>query len=319
MLSATMLMGTGGGLGLNAIASSAALPTFLVTLREGFEAALVVGIVCACLQKAQQTQLYRSVQLGILGGILASVLLGAILGGLLQQLAASNALYAPVFKELLEAGLGIFAIAMLSWMLVWMTQQAKSLKAEVEGAIAAALENTNNAAWGVFALIFIAVAREGFETVLFIAAQFQRGWVSPAVGAILGLTSAALMGFALFRFGVKINIRRFFQVMGIFLLLIVGGLVIGALKHLDAAIALSGQIDPQYSVLCFSNRASCLLGPQLWDFSQTLPDKQFPGILLKTLFGYRQTLFLGQAIAYLAFLGWVGSIYFRSLELNTNS
>lgn len=293
--------------------TSAALPAFVVTLREGFEAALVVGIVCACLQKAKQTQLYGWVQLGVLAGVFVSVLLGLLLGRILQQLAVSNALYAPVFKELLEAGFGLFAIAMLSWMLVWMTQQAKSLKAEVEGAIAAALAQNGGAAWGVFALIFIAVAREGFETVLFIAAQFQQGWTFPTLGGLLGLSLAALMGFALFRFGIKINIRLFFQVMGVFLLLIVGGLVVGALKHIDGAIALLAQLDPQYSVLCFSHNASCLLGPQVWDFSQILPDRKLPGILLKTLFGYRQTLFLGQAIAYIAFLGWVGGAYLQSL------
>ncbi|MDY6781193.1 MAG: FTR1 family protein [Cyanobacteriota bacterium] len=292
------------------------LPTFLVALREGFEAALVVGIVCACLQKAQQTRLYRWVQLGVAAGILVSVGVGLLLGGLLERLAASNALYAPAFEELLEAGLGIFAIAMLSWMLVWMTQQAKSLKSEVEGAIAAALKQ-GNAGWGVFALIVIAVAREGLETVVFIAAQLQQGGLFPALGAVLGLSLAALMGFALFRFGIQINIRLFFQVMGIFLLLIVGGLVVGALRHLDGAIALLAQLDPQYSNLCFWGKSACVLGPQVWDLSQTLPDKQFPGILLKTLLGYRQTLFLGQAIAYIAFLGFVGGAYLQSLGATT--
>ncbi|MDY7015526.1 MAG: FTR1 family protein, partial [Cyanobacteriota bacterium] len=196
--------------------------------------------------------------------------------------------------------------------LVWMTQQAKSLKAEVEGAIAAALQQERSG-WGIFALIAIAVAREGLETVAFIAAQFQRGWISPTLGAVSGLGLAALMGFALFRFGIKINIRLFFQVMGVFLLLIVGGLVIGALKHIDTAIALLTQLDPQYSNLCFWGKTACVLGPQVWDLSQTLPDKQFPGILLKTLLGYRQTLFWGQAIAYVAFLGFVGGVYLQSL------
>jgi high-affinity iron transporter len=295
---------------------SSALPTFVVTLREGFEAALVVGIVCACLQKAKQTQLYRWVQLGVLAGVLASVLVGLIFGGVLQQLATSRALYAPVVKEFLEAGFGIFAIAMLSWMLLWMTQQAKSLKAEVEGAIAAALAK-NGAAWGVFALVFIAVLREGFETVLFIAAQFQEGWTLPAAGAVLGLALASLMGFLLFSFGVKINIRLFFQVMGVFLLLIVSGLVIGALKHIDGAIALLAQLKSQYAIFCFAGSASCLLGPQVWDLSGILPDQEFPGVVLKALFGYRQHLFLLQAIAYVAFLAGVGSAYWQSVSGQT--
>ena len=291
---------------------SAALPTFLVTLREGFEAALVVGIVIACLKKAQATELYRWVYLGIGGGIAASVVVGLFLREVLQGLESSNGVYAPVLKESLEGIFGVVAIAMLSWMLIWMTQQAKTVKSEVEGAIGQTLAQ-RNVGRGIFLLVFIAVLREGFETVLFIVAKFQQEWVLSALGAVAGLAGAAILGFLLFRWGVKINIRLFFQVMGIFLMLIVGGLVVGALKHFDAAAALLSQINSQYAALCFSDGASCILGPQVWDASNVLPDRQFPGIILKALFGYRQTLYLGQAIAYVLFLGIVGSAYFQSL------
>jgi high-affinity iron transporter len=296
---------------------SAALPTFVVTLREGFEAALVVGIVLACLKKAQQTQLNLWVYFGVLGGIIASVLMGLLLGGILQGLESSRGIYAPIIKEALEAGFGIVAIAMLSWMLIWMTQQAKSLKSEVEGAIVAALEQNGGAKFGVFILVFIAVLREGLETVLFIVAKFQNGWSLPTIGAVAGLILASLIGLLLFRWGVKINIRLFFQVMGIFLLLIVGGLLIGALKHLDEAIALLSQLNSQYAALCISGGPSCILGFQVWDASGVLSDRQFPGIILKSLFGYRQTLYLGQAVAYILFLGLVGSAYFQSLNNNS--
>jgi high-affinity iron transporter len=292
---------------------SAALPTFVVTLREGFEAALVVGIVLAFLQKAQQTSLYRWVYLGIGGGILASTLVGLFLGGLLQGLESTQGMYTPVVKEFLAGIFTLVAIAMLSWMLIWMTLQAKSVKSEVQGSISNALAENNNARRAIFLLIFMAVLREGFETVLFIIAKFQEGWQLPAIGAISGLTTAAALGFLLFRWGVKINIRQFFQIMGIFLLLIVGGLVVSALKDFDAAIAMLSQLDLGYSNLCFDSGASCILGPQVWDASQVLPDKEFPGIILKSLFGYRQTLYLAQAIAYVGFLVIVGGIYFQSL------
>ncbi|MEM7595398.1 MAG: FTR1 family protein [Cyanobacteria bacterium P01_A01_bin.83] len=292
---------------------TAALPTFFVTLREGFEAALVVGIVMACLKKAEQTQLYRWVYLGIIGGIIASIAVGFLLNGVVSGVATTGGIYAPVVKQLLEGIFGLVAIAMLSWMLLWMTNQAKSIKGEVEGAISSALSN-EGAGKAVFILIFIAVVREGFETVLFILAKFQQDWALPAVGAVAGLTLAAIMGVALFSLGVKINIRLFFQVMGIFLLLIVGGLVVGALKHFDAALALLNQLT--LTQLCLFNNSSCILGNQVWDGSSLLPDKEFPGIALKALFGYRQTLYLGQVIAYFAFLIAVGTAYFQSLGLN---
>ena len=290
---------------------TAALPTFIVTLREGFEAALVVGIVMACLKKAEQTQLYRWVYLGILGGIIASVAVGFLLNGVVSGVETAGGVYAPVVKQFLEGIFGLVAIAMLSWMLLWMTKQAKSLKGEVEGAISSAL-NDENAGKAVFVLIFIAVVREGFETVLFILAKFQQDWTLPAVGAVAGLTLAAIMGVALFSLGVRINIRLFFQVMGIFLLLIVGGLVMGALKHFDAALGLMSQLTSNN--WCWSSD-SCILGTQIWDGSNILPDKQFPGIVLKALFGYRQTLYLGQIIAYVSFLIAVGTAYFQSLGL----
>ena len=186
---------------------TAALPTFVVTLREGFEAALVVGIVMACLKKAQQTQLYSWVYLGIIGGIIASIAVGLLLAGTLTGIETAGGSYAPIVKQFLEGIFGVVAIAMLSWMLLWMTQQAKSIKGEVEGAISQALTNSN-AEKAVFLLIFIAVLREGFETVLFILAKFQQNWMLPAVGAATGLTTAAVMGFLLFALGVKI--RNFF-------------------------------------------------------------------------------------------------------------
>ena len=288
---------------------TAALPTFFVTLREGFEAALVVGIVMACLKKAEQTQLYRWVYLGIVAGIVASVAVGFLLSGVVAGVETAGGIYAPVVKQLLEGIFGLVAIAMLTWMLIWMTTQAKSLKGEIEGSITSALGNENSGK-AVFLLIFIAVVREGFETVLFILAKFQQDWTLPAVGAVTGLTVAAIMGVALFALGVRINIRLFFQVMGVFLLLIVGGLVMGALKHFDAAISLMSELS--LNQWCLPGD-SCILGDRVWDGSVFLPDTEFPGIVLKALFGYRQTLYLVQIIAYFAFLFTVGMAYFQSL------
>jgi high-affinity iron transporter len=295
-----------------AIDFSAALPTFVITLREGVEAALVVGIVLAYLKKVNQTRLNSWVYAGIGVGIGASVLIGILFSGILLALANSNQPYAAVLKPLLEGIFCTVAIALLSWMLVWMTQQARFLKTQVEGAIGAALAENQRAGWGVFGLVAIAVLREGFETVLFIAAQFQQGWM-PVLGAITGLISATGIGFLLFQLGVKINLRRFFQVMGILLLLIVSGLVVTALRKFDAAIGLLSQTDPQFAYLCSNPNQSCILGSQVWDASGVLPDRQFPGILLKAFFGYTQKLYLVQAIGYVLFLGSVGGLYLRSI------
>ncbi|NMF85145.1 FTR1 family protein [Nodosilinea sp. P-1105] len=291
---------------------SPAIPTFLVTLREGVEAALVVGIVLACLRQAKQPQLVSSVYLGIGAGLGGSVILGIGLVRLLQRVGQGSSPQAVLGRQLLEMGLGVVAIVMLSWMLIWMTRQARTLKAEIEGTVQSALTQNRAAAWGVFTLVATAVLREGFETVIFLAAKFQQGWI-PIAGAGAGLGGAVLIGLLLFRWGVRIDLKRFFQVMGIFLLLIVAGLVISALRHLDAAAVAWVELHPEMASLCWSVGRSCLLGPLVWNGHDLLPDRQFPGIVLKTLFGYRERLYGIQVLAYALFLATVGGLYFRSL------
>jgi high-affinity iron transporter len=291
---------------------SAALPTFVITLREGVEAALVVGIVLALLQKAQQPQLQPWVYFGLASGLGGSVLVGVGLSALLQSLQASEQPYAAVLLPFLKLSFSLVAIAMLTWMLIWMTQQARTAKAEIEGSVTQIMTADGRAEWGIWTLIFVAVLREGIETALFIVAQLQSGWASVA-GAIAGLIGATGIGWALFALGIRINLKQFFQVMGVFLLLIVGGLVVGATKQLDAALA---TLNPLViSNLCPAlPEGSCILGPLVWDGHLILPDRQFPGILLKTFLGYRDRLFLGQVMTYLIFMTTAGTLYWRSLS-----
>lgn len=293
-----------------------ALPTFAITLREGVEAALVVGIVLTYLHKLGRSTLKGWVYWGLLAGIGFSVMVGSGLIWLLHGLATSSQPTMAVVKPLVEAVISLVAIVLLSWMLVWMTRQGKAMKTEVENAVNTALAENDQAnaaiGWSLLILVAAAVLREGFETALFLAAQFQQGWGS-LVGAIAGLLMAGLLGVLLFRFGIQINLRRFFQVMGVVLLLIVAGLVIGLLKQVDSALLALAQQSSSVATICQDVSATCILGPLLWDGSQILPDRQFPGVLLKALFGYRQRLYLAQVAAYATFLAVVGGLYLQSL------
>jgi high-affinity iron transporter len=295
---------------------SSALPTFVITLREGVEAALVVGIVLACLNKAKQGHLRIWVYAAVAAGIAASGMVGVLLASVSQALSQSQNPYAATLELFLEAIFGLVAIGMLSWMLIWMTQQARFLKAQVEGAVGQAM--ATNAGWGVFTLVFVAVLREGFETVLFIVAKFQQGLI-PSLGSVAGLTVATSIGVLMFRWGVKIDIRRFFQVMGIFLLLIISGLVVSSLGHFDTAIASLAASDRRSAGMCvfyekFTKVHSCNLGGLVWNTAKVLPEDRFPGLLLNALFGYTDRLYLVPAVAYLAFLGSMSWMYFRSLN-----
>jgi len=120
-----------------------AFPTFIVTLREGFEAALVVGIVMACLRQVKQTNLYRQVYLGIGIGIFGSVILGFLLAIIIQSIETNGGIYTSFIKQLLASIVGIIAIAMLSWMLLWMSKQAKFLKTNIQDTVKQILKNQN--------------------------------------------------------------------------------------------------------------------------------------------------------------------------------
>lgn len=299
---------------------SVALPTFIITLREGVEAALVVGIVVAYLKKAGQSRLNTWVYGGITVGIIVSAMIGVFFSWLIQDLSTANQKYAPVIEPLLEASFSLMAAAMLSWMLVWMTKQARQMREQVEGSLKQALKQEMGGGWAIFTLIFLAVVREGFETVLFIAAKFQQG-LFPALGAIAGIGVAAGIGILLFKWGVKLNIRLFFKVMGILLLLIVGGLIVKALGNFDTAIHALAQLDRQSEALCFYDEPfakpldrDCILGPMVWNFSKVLPEDQFPGVVLNALFGYPQRLYVVQALGYGIFLITVGGIFCQSLS-----
>jgi high-affinity iron transporter len=295
---------------------STALPTFVITLREGVEAALVVGIVLALLKKAKQSRLNIWVYAGVATGIALSGFVGILLTWATKALSAANPQYASVTEVALEAVFSLIAIFLLSWMLIWMTKQARFMKAQVEGAVGNAL--SQNTGWGIFSLVLIAVLREGFETVFFVAANFQQG-IMPALGALGGLLTAVAIGVLMFKWGIRINIRQFFQVMGILLVFIVAGLVVTTLQRFDETMAALASADRASASLCFyyerfTKIHSCVLGPIVWNTAKILPEENFPGVVISALFGYKEHLYLVQAIGYVVFLFTIGTTYICNLS-----
>jgi high-affinity iron transporter len=296
---------------------SSALPTFIITLREGVEAALVVGIVFAYLKKAGQTRLKNWIYFGITAGIAVSVIAGVAFEWVIKGLGAANQQYAGAIEPLMEGVFGVLAIGLLSWMLIWMARHAKGLKQEVESAVGSALKSDAQAGWGIFGLVFFAILREGFETVLFIASKFQQG-IIPAAGAIAGIVAATGIGMALFKWGIRLNIRKFFAIMGILLLLIIAGLVVTSLARFDQAINSVAQMSRESQSMCFfyerfakAADKDCVLGPMVWNLSQVMPEEKFPGMIFSALFGYVERLYLVQAIGYVVFLVGIGNLYLQ--------
>jgi high-affinity iron transporter len=148
--------------------------------------------------------------------------------------------------------------------------------------------------------------------------RFQQGAAS-VIGALLGVASAVAIGLALFRWGIRLNIKRFFQIMGLLLLLIVAGLSVTTLANLDTAIQALAGLNRQSASLCFfyerfSRDPSCIMGGQIWNLSKILPMDKFPGIFLSALLGYTDKLYVSQAVGYIGVLLTVGSLYWRGIN-----
>jgi len=197
------------------------LPTFVIGLREGLEAALIVSIVATFLRRNGAS--LRGMWIGVIGGVLLSVAVGVVLKVVEQGLPQRQ-------QEGMETVIGAIAVFFVTGMVLWMRTHARSMKKELETAAAAALKNGTTTALAVMA--FLAVLREGFETSVFLLATFQTAGSTPSalLGAVLGIVAAVALGWGIYAGGVRINMQRFFQVTGIFLVLVAAGLVLFAFR-----------------------------------------------------------------------------------------
>jgi high-affinity iron transporter len=200
------------------------LPTFVIGLREGLEAALIVGIIAAFLRKQGRRDLVRWVFAGVGAAVLLCLAVGVALEVLSRNLPQRQ-------QEGLETVIGGLAVGMVTYMVIWMRRHSRELKGSLEGLAAGALAETSRGARAMVAMAFLAVLREGFETVVFLLAAFNESGSGPAaaIGALLGVLVAIALGYGIYRGGVRLNLARFFRATGIVLILVAAGLVVTAL------------------------------------------------------------------------------------------
>ena len=250
--------------------------SFLFALRDGLEAALIVGLVAAYVTKLGRRDLLGQVLLGALAAGLICLVLGAgiiyVLGNLPQ-----------VVQESLEGTLAILAIAVLTWMLFWMRRQGRLMKGQLEREVDVAL--ARGAGLALVAMAFLAVAREGLELTLVLLPLLTAGTDSLLIGlaGFGGLLTAAAIGFLIFRFGVRVNLARFFTVTSVILIFVAAGMAMLAIHEFEEA----GLIPPT---------------AQLFNLSGILPVTGVIGSLLAGLVGYQESPTVVQGIAYLVYL-----------------
>jgi high-affinity iron transporter len=233
------------------------LPTFVITLREGLEASLIVGIIAAFLAQEGRGDALRSMWAGVGLAVALCLAVGIALRVVGERLPHRA-------QEGLEAVIALVAVAMVTYMIVWMRRHARGLRTQLRGEVAGAL--ARGSALALVAMAFLAVLREGFETAVFLLAAFQDASdpTAAGAGALLGLAVAVALGWALYRGGLKLNLARFFRITGAVLVLVAAGLVASALHAAGEAgwIAASqeGVVDLTWLVEPGTVRAALLTG-----------------------------------------------------------
>ena len=257
------------------------LPTFVIGLREGLEAALIVGIVAAFLRQRGRRDLLRWAFAGVGASVLLCLAVGVLLHVLSQNMPQRQ-------QEGLETVIGAVAVGMVTYMVVWMRRHSRDLKGQLEGAAADAI--AAGSGWALVAMAFLAVLREGFETVVFLLAAFNESdtGASAGGGALLGILVAVGLGYGIYRGGVRINLSKFFRATGAVLVLVAAGLVVNALHTAHEAGWLS--IGQQATV----------------DLSAVLRPGSVQASLLTGMLGVQQHPVLIEVVGWLLYLVPVG-------------
>lgn len=251
---------------------------FLIMLREGLEAALVVSIIASYLRQTGRQAWMPAVWIGIFLAAALALFIGA-------GLQFASAEFPQRQQELFEAAVGFLAVGVLTWMVVWMRRAASGMRRELTQAIDQAFRSGRRHTYALIGMVFLAVAREGLESIFFLLAVFQQSSNAHApLGALLGLGVAVAAGLALYRGSLRLPLGHFFRFTGLFILLVAAGLFAGSIRALHEA----GLWNHAQQVM--------------FDLSQVLPLDSALGSLFAGIFGYQPAPTLSEVVAYVGYL-----------------
>jgi len=261
------------------------LGNFLIGLREGLEASLVVSILIAFLVRTDRRSVLPKVWLGVAVAVLISV-------GVTFALALTQQALTFTAKETFGGSLSIIAVGFVTWMIFWMRRAARSISGELRGRLEDAIQLGSTA---VVLMAALAVGREGLETALFFftAAQAAGQTTDPLIGFLLGIAMAILLAYFIYRGAVKINMGKFFSVTGVLLIFVAAGILAYGVHDLQETGVLPG----------LTNLA--------FDVSAAVPPDSWYGVLLKGVFNFSpQTTWL-EAIIWVVYVAVVLTLFLR--------
>lgn len=248
----------------------------IVTFRETLEAALIIGIILAYLNKTLNSKHKKMVWYGVAGGVAVSIVMAFVFQNYLGGFEGRA-------EEIYEGVTMIVAAGLITWMILWMLKQRHGLKQNLENKVQTHVGK--NYYWGIALLAFVSVAREGIETVIFLqAAVIQSNEVSVFWGALLGIVFAILASFALFKGIVNFPLRKFFTVTSVILILFAAGLLAHGVHEFEDAKVLSPIVE------------------HVWDINDVINEKGTVGEILKGLFGYNGNPSLLEVMSYVIYL-----------------
>lgn len=287
------------------------LAPFLIGLREGLEAALVVGILVAYLTRIGRRDVLPRLWIGVGLAAALALAIGAVL---------TFGAYALTFEaqELIGGLLSLLAVGMVTWMIFWMQRTSRTIKRSLEGEIDRAL--AQGGLWAIVVIGFVSVAREGIETTLLLWSMVQSFGDAPSalLGALVGLAVSILLGWLLARGMVRIDLRRFFAWTGAFLVIVAAGVLAYAIHDLQEAGALPGPftaaapIDPVTGAVATGWAAF----PFGWafDVSAVIAPGSWAAALLQAIVGFMPRMTWLQVVAWVIYIAVVGTVFVRGLR-----
>jgi high-affinity iron transporter len=260
------------------------LATLVIFLREGVEASMIVAILLAYLNRLGKREHFRDVFLGVGAALLLATAAGAVIYTTVRSYDGTRG------QTIFETGTYLLAAAVLTYMTFWMRNHARSISKELRSRAEAALDG--KARWGLGLLAFQAVGREGLETVVFtLAILFSTSPAGAVSGAAIGLAGSLVIAFVIYRLGHKLNLGKFFTVIGVLLMVFAAGLLADAVEDLQQL----GWLP--------------VLNQTMWHSGRLLSESSALGDVAHTFLGYSDAPTPLQLLVYLGYLAIVVTAY----------